>query len=159
MGNSMVVYSSGLHSAICRGVMVPAGKGWSCTALPSGRGIFYRLLKYKQQDAEITCWLKFASVYWSIKISKCTLTEILSLAKINYTDRDVSLVKNDIGRDISLAKNIIDRVEQIMSHYLSGSKNFSCFCRDTPSLAENGNNRDISLCKNVNGREGQKQNR
>ena len=41
-------------------------------------------------------------------LTKCILTEILSLAK-NDIDRDISLGENDIDRDISLGENIIDR--------------------------------------------------
>ena len=51
---------------------------------------------------------------WDIrqyKITKCILTEILSLAK-NDIDRDISLGENDIDRDISLAENDIDREGQ-----------------------------------------------
>ena len=44
-------------------------------------------------------------------LSKCILTEILSLAK-NDIDRDISLGENDIDRDISLPKNDIDREGQ-----------------------------------------------
>ena len=44
----------------------------------------------------------------SLKISKCILTEILSLAK-NDIDRDISLGENDIDRDISVGENDIDR--------------------------------------------------
>ena len=47
----------------------------------------------------------------AFKISKCILTEILSLAK-NDIDRDISLDENDIDRDISLAENDIDREGQ-----------------------------------------------
>ena len=46
-----------------------------------------------------------------IFISKCILTEILSLAK-NDIDRDISLGENDIDRDISLGENDIDREGQ-----------------------------------------------
>ena len=44
-------------------------------------------------------------------LTKCILTEILSLAK-NDIDRDISLDENDIDRDISLAENDIDREGQ-----------------------------------------------
>ena len=47
----------------------------------------------------------------SFIITKCILTEILSLAK-NDIDRDISLDENDIDRDISLAENDIDREGQ-----------------------------------------------
>ena len=47
----------------------------------------------------------------AIKITKCILTEILSLAR-NDIDRDISLGENDIDRDISLAENDIDREGQ-----------------------------------------------
>ena len=48
---------------------------------------------------------------FSFKLTKCILTEILSLAK-NDIDRDISLDENDIDRDISLAENDIDREGQ-----------------------------------------------
>ena len=72
-----------------------------------------------------------------INISKCILTEILSLAK-NYIDRDISLAINDIDRDIPLAKNDIDREGQQQDKknfkYVFTHKTSLCFCRDTLSF-------------------------
>ena len=47
-------------------------------------------------------------IYFYFKLSKCILTEMLSLVNSDI-DRDISLSYNVIDRDISLAKNDIDR--------------------------------------------------